>query len=91
MTASVHRLEMACNKIQVFARLKPSKRPTEKLKQQEDSIVVHTSEEQADGTYSKAPGLSYQFKFAKVKRYALDRALSSCMAADYPINTLAAH
>ena len=57
---------MSSNKIQVFARLKPAKRPTDKLRLEEDCVAVHTSENQDDGLHSKAPGLSYQFRFKKV-------------------------
>ena len=83
---------MSSNKIQVFARLKPAKRPTDKLRLEEDCVAVHTSENQDDGLHSKAPGLSYQFRFKKVMLIYLYPVPLCCRAVvwlqHYHISTL---
>ena len=54
------------NRVKVFARIKPSKRLTELLEIQEKSITIRTSSAGEEERLSKAVGVAYDFKFAKV-------------------------
>ena len=59
------------NKVQIFARIKPTKKATDLLEAEGKLIRVRTNGSGEDERLNKAVGVSYDFKFAKVNVRAI--------------------